>query len=300
MKTNRITSGIAACLVMLFLSASSFSQVIVSKAKNAGDGVSATEGCLACPGSEWSDADNIKMQDGFFAITYMAPKDFCFQSACYFSRGLIASDFGFNLPDNAEIKGIQLNVLRKANTAQSVKDYSVRLMKETEPVGNDKKSKAFWPTITGAKKYGGNTDLWGTAWTVAEINDPDFGCLIQSRNTTPSYDVAAEVDLVKMVIYYTLLPGKIVSTMMQPGDVTFDVYPNPASSFLTISFPAAGKTTTYISVSNELGQQVFTLKEQVKEGLFTRTIDLSVVPEGIYLVRVAMNDKVLVKRIIRE
>lgn len=64
--------------------------------------------------------------------------DFCFQSACYFSRGLIASDFGFNLPDNAEIKGIQLNVLRKANTAQSVKDYSVRLMKETEPVGNDK------------------------------------------------------------------------------------------------------------------------------------------------------------------
>jgi hypothetical protein len=54
----------------------------------------------------------------------MTANGFCFQTVCYYSRGLIGSAFGFNIPNASTIKGIQVRINRKAGIAQSIRDSS--------------------------------------------------------------------------------------------------------------------------------------------------------------------------------
>jgi hypothetical protein len=130
---------------------------------------------------------------------------------------LRASNFGFSIPADATIVGIEGDIERRRSggTTGQARDYSVRLVDDTGTlVGSDKAYTANnWPTTEGfvcdIACYGGPTDTWGTTLTPAQINDPDFGYAIQVNGAAAGADRIAEVDNMELWIYYTTPSGAL-------------------------------------------------------------------------------------------
>jgi hypothetical protein len=112
---------------------------------------------------------------------------------------LLIKALGFNVPAGATILGIEVDVYRRTNTINGVNDVTVKLLKAGVATGSNKATSGFWPVVaapnldpfgpafpylpdmniqgTGGVEqvYGGRSDLWGTTWTPAEVNDAGFG-----------------------------------------------------------------------------------------------------------------------------
>src|SRR5207342_1501550 len=86
-------------------------------------------------------------------------------------KGQFNSPAANNIPATAIIRGIQVEIVRKAS-GTSVDDEDVLLMKAGSTNGiTDHASGTDWGTSDGTVTYGSATDLWGTTWTAAQIND---------------------------------------------------------------------------------------------------------------------------------
>lgn len=66
-------------------------------------------------------------------------------------------------------------------------------------VGDDKATASLWPTTDGDADYGGPADMWGTAFTKANVEDVDFGVVLSADVGT---DASAAVDHIEVTIYY--------------------------------------------------------------------------------------------------
>lgn len=290
----RIAAGL---LLLNFAVSESFGQF---KSRFPGSGVQSADGCLSCPGSEWNSASAITQKDGQFATTSMTENAFCFQTVCFFTRGLIGSDFGFNIPATSTINGILLRVNRKSDIEHAVRDSAIQLMKGFSFVGNKKKANVFWPTVPKTRSYGGQTDLWGAAWTPADINSPDFGvwlkCYNQSANTPE-----ASVDYMRVTIFYSDSNGMNKQTIRYDfSSEDLQIYPNPAAEMVTLSFSVPEKGMLTLSVFDAIGRRMLTVNEEVKQGSLTKELDMSKFPPGNYFVRCDMKGRVWVGSINKE
>jgi len=139
----------------------------------------------------------------------------------------------FNIPTGAVIKGITVQVYRGANRANAVSDVTVKLLKAGTAVGNNKAVGGFWPQIlwnaynipTGNGvpiSYGGSTDLWGTTWTPADINNAGFGVEIianqaSTRTTSAGITFGSITQPVIVTVYYgagTSLAGSVYAAVI--------------------------------------------------------------------------------------
>ena len=146
---------------------------------------------------DWHDKNNVKADDGNNAsIT-----DNDFDNGDY-SHVLRTTNFGFSVPAGSTIDGIKVESERYSN-AGSARDALVQLTKNgTARVGNSKADTTNnWSASAGVATYGGETDLWGTTWTRAEINDSDFGVHFAARAYSNDTDIY--VDFIRITVYYT-------------------------------------------------------------------------------------------------
>lgn len=60
-----------------------------------------------------------------------------------------------------------------------------------------------WPDTDTYQMYGGPSDLWGTTWTPADINSPDFGFSFQAD----AENSIASIDHVRTTVYYSVPLG---------------------------------------------------------------------------------------------
>ncbi len=147
-------------------------------------------------GSGWTNSNNARTNDGTYATNSIAVN----------SSGatLVVSGFGFNIPSTAYIKGVDVEIERKAGSSSSLYDEDVFLRKSTGSVGTDhKNSSSYWSTSDSLREYGGSTDLWGTTWTPAEINSSSFGVALRATNDNNSVSVTASVDFIRITVTYT-------------------------------------------------------------------------------------------------
>lgn len=88
-------------------------------------------------------------------------------------------------------------------------DNSVRIKKAAGFVGNDKAAAGVeWPTADAYATYGGAGDLWGTTWTVGDINNTGFGGAI----STIIQNGTATVDHMRISVFTSsVLPLELVS-----------------------------------------------------------------------------------------
>lgn len=130
---------------------------------------------------------------------------------------LQATDFGFNIPSTAIICGVQVDAEKSATGIGSilgiglsyVTDYSMRLVRNGTVVGNNKATGTHWTGAEAYHTYGGNTDIWGVAWTPADINNSNFGIAFSANIAGLLMLIpSVRIDHIRMTVYYyeTLLP----------------------------------------------------------------------------------------------
>jgi hypothetical protein len=168
-------------------SADRFSYIVTAGPNNARTGADG-----GGSGSPWSSPSNITADDTSYA------------TSSFSSRGgshyLYGTNYGFNIPSGATIVGIQVTIMRQSS-GTSLTDNIVQLLKGGSRVGSDYSSSTSWPTSMTAVNYGGSSDLWGTTWTPAQINNSNFGVALSVSESTNSSRTAS-VDYMQITVYY--------------------------------------------------------------------------------------------------
>lgn len=203
-------------LVFLLLPCFIHAQSPVTHSANSGENVPSLA-CLACAGTEWNDLTNIKAEDDLVATTVVFPAGNCFMSFCSYSRYLYASHFNFDIPADAVIDSIFVDILRAAHVQNALMDSTVRLVKKGTLVGDNLRAQGFWPTTLSYQSYGHDDPLWGTSWLPSELNDTATGVSLKVMNLTSS-NVQADVDHIRMTVHYSSSTGTY-SVTSSPSDL---------------------------------------------------------------------------------
>lgn len=129
---------------------------------------------------------------------------------------LFTTGYGFSIPDGATIDGIVVEVER-AGTAGGGNVVSLnilKLIKAGAVVGSDLGS-GTWTATDTYGTYGGASNLWGTTWSVAEINASTFGAALSATISAAAEEFAeAYVDHIRITVYYTPSGGAASSANM--------------------------------------------------------------------------------------
>jgi hypothetical protein len=201
----------------------------------------------------WSDTQDIDDDDNDGAYVDL--------SAGQTSRYLKGTDYDFSIPSGATITGITVEIRRDSESGgDRIRDNVVMLVKGGSVVGTGKAISGNWSTSTTTVSYGGQSDLWGTTWTPAEINSNNFGVALSVYNANSGSNREAWVDYLRVRVTYdynhtitatagaggTISPTGSVS-VADGDDRTFTITPSPGYivSGVTTDTTSRGKVNTY-------------------------------------------------------
>jgi hypothetical protein len=169
--------GLAGKWIRVTLMIGLVSQYSMSVAQRNGEGpfcgkqyVSEGEGYI------WAEAGNARCDDEEDR-TYAAPL-----TKGQFTQTLKISNFGFALPADARVEGIEVVIIRKGDVAGAIMDKSVMLLRAHAPTGANLCSRDLWDDDWTAAYYGDATIDWDQAWSVRDINSPGFGVAISAMS----------------------------------------------------------------------------------------------------------------------
>lgn len=124
------------------------------------------------------------------------------------TKDLRATNFGFAIPDGANITGWQVEWrVKDAAIGAHPVWYSAKTLVGGTASGDDRSTGA---SLTGSYAYysfGGASDLWGLTPTPADVNGSGWGAhaqfTLQSEGEEPGFEFVY-VDHVRMTVYYSL------------------------------------------------------------------------------------------------
>lgn len=153
-------------------------------------------------GWDWFDVDGIEDVGGTAASAASNSVDY--SNTDYIK----AEGFGFSIPTEAIILGIEVEINRRGGNSESplkkAKDYSLKLIRNDTVVGDDNadlETDYNYPTYESVF-YGDSSDLWGTTWTPTDINDSTFGVQFATQMLAETGTNSADIDYIKIKIYY--------------------------------------------------------------------------------------------------
>ena len=137
---------------------------------------------------------------------------------------LAITGFGFAIPSNATILGVQFTVYKF--TSNIVVDNSVKLVISGTPSGTEHALAGAWPQRHsaifpyGQAVYGNGTDTWGVALTPAIVNSASFGMVISAAGTSLSSSAQPNVNYQpyppQATVYYSLPASSGTTGNTQP------------------------------------------------------------------------------------
>jgi hypothetical protein len=144
----------------------------------------------------WSSPSNALASDGVYASVSLGKGAY--------SDFLTVSGFGFTIPSNATINGIQANIEKYASNS-NISDYEVEAYNPvTSSYSANLATTTSWPSTDSYVTYGGSTNLWGTNWTPAAIDNSNFSVNISAiNNSTPNKTYSAYVDYISITVSYS-------------------------------------------------------------------------------------------------
>lgn len=143
----------------------------------------------------WQFPDNIKVNDGNNAACSAMTLNQTTQI-------LEATNFGFAIPNGAQILGVNVYAECGTSGGTDVVDHTIKLIDAGSIAGTNMANASGWSWFpTQLKGWGGQEELWGVALTPAKVNASDFGVAIRATNHSALATVG--VDYVTIVVYYT-------------------------------------------------------------------------------------------------
>lgn len=125
------------------------------------------------------------------------------------SNYLNCTGYGFTIPAGAVINGIVVNVERRGSTSSATvpTDSRVRLVKGGVVQAGDRANGANLPTNDAVQAYGSAADLWGTTWSVGEVNAANFGAAFAvEKPGIAGGNRNVDVDHIEITVDYTTVP----------------------------------------------------------------------------------------------
>lgn len=125
------------------------------------------------------------------------------------SNFLVARNMNFNIPTNALICGVEVEVRRFSSDnsgSNYTRDLGIRLLKDNQVIGtNHANTGVNWTTSETAVTYGSNSDLWGTTLNGFDVTGNGFGVAISVESRAAGLllpTVTSYVDQIRLRIYY--------------------------------------------------------------------------------------------------
>lgn len=96
---------------------------------------------------------------------------------------LKCTGYNFAVPSNATILGVTVNVVRKSSGNRTT-DGAMRLVNAAGVIGAvDRSTTTVYTAADVSEAHGSSVDLWGGAWTPADINNANFGAAFAAKST---------------------------------------------------------------------------------------------------------------------
>lgn len=143
------------------------------------------------------------------------------------TEDLQVTNFGFSIPTTAIICGLQADVEKMADDigiiplvgVSYVRDFSVKIIKNGTVVDSNAAKAANWSETESYSTYGGNSNLWGTTWSVADINASNFGLSFSANiNGLAGLIPEAWINHIRITVYYYEPP--LLTIAFQQFEVT--------------------------------------------------------------------------------
>ena len=170
------------------------------------------------------------------------------------------TNFGFALPSDAIVLGIELTITSTASdTGQdgSIIDNVVRLYRNGVPTGNNKSTGAHRENLSSstAITYGSSTDTWGLTLTASNINDTAFGIAYSATFPLCGWTLAITGANVSMKVYYTA--SGVVDNVIKIVDAGATIVGTDLAD-TTVSWPNADTVEEYGGSGNLWGTSLAT------------------------------------------
>lgn len=184
--------------------------------------------------NDWTSPGSITANDGTYASVTASTFDSGDQTFVLKAKGF---DFS-SIPAGATINGVTVRVEAHADSTSVGIDLVQLLDTSGAKVGTNKSDTTQRLTTADAVyTWGGSTDLWGNALTLAWVQDPDFGVAIGGHAYTANSQIF--VDYVTVEIDYTT-SGASVSVTGKGSAAAFGaITPRPGG----VSVAVTGKST---------------------------------------------------------
>ena len=123
--------------------------------------------------------------------------------------------------------------------------------------------------------------------------------LLVGPNLTIGIDnISSNVSAFTSWQYFTTLSSARISS----GDTelfnNLNIYPNPTSGIFNISFVSENENSFNLTILDSYGKIIEIENKELFIGEFTKQVNLSEYPKGIYIVQIKTNDSFISKRIV--
>jgi hypothetical protein len=94
----------------------------------------------------------------------------------------------------------------------------------------------------------------------------------------------------------------LVNSVNEPeqNKVSLSIYPNPFTGAFSVAVSNANQQISTITLTNLLGQTVYHQQQTYLSSNYTKTIDLSYLPSGLYFITVEMDGERIVKQVVKQ
>ena len=223
-------------------------------------GAGADGGAGLTPAVAWANPGNVVTSNNVYATTAAMTGGY--------TNYLQATTFGFVIPAGSTILGIKVEIEGSTVAVPAGEAFlginHITLLKGGISVGNSLASynpiTNVWtpefPNVTDAYvSAGSSSELWGTTWTVAEINVAGFGVQFSGRYQTgqlpPGASLTPSIDHIRITIYYSGGPTVALGAAGNPnGAYTYRVTFTDADGHESDGGPASASISPVSQIVN--------------------------------------------------
>jgi len=169
------------------------------------------------------------------------------------SDALVCLQYGFAIPASATVEGIIVRIERATSAGSSPRrDFLVRVLKAGVAEPAERATTTDYTTTDVIEDHGTATDLWGTTWTPAEINDPNFGAAFMAyKNGAAGGTEQVFVDHIQIEVFYSN-QAPPAPALTAPADGATVATSNPNFTWGAVADPD-GDTVTYDIQADDSG-----------------------------------------------
>jgi len=182
----------------------------------------------------WSNPSNILSSNNTYATVSMTDV----QTSQY----LKATNFGFSIPLNAIIKGIEVQIEARASSSSwFISD--IKLVKESAPQYRTNHIAGDYTLSDMYNSVGGATDMWSDQLNPIAINSSTFGVAFAMEGVT-SFSSTISVDHAQMRVYYDSVnvPDQTIPSLYV---VASNKSTTKSAQYKVLSSSSTTKTTSY-------------------------------------------------------